>query len=483
MSRMVITVTPHHPLSEKLKKYAQRPDQPSTAKRTNSDTPEDDAQKPHGLRQKLVAAFSKLLLRRLKSRSQKRNEDEEVKEEEPPTLNHDPFGALPIEIQLKIVCNLSFDDILYLRQACKAVNQMIMTNEQTIVRDQILTKVPPYIIKLYPPLGRMKLRFLAGLAHRQMVCKQLAELVADHIEKELLRLRTPRARKEFEPRKQRIRKKMVPMLFTLFHHFELFRSVYVEHLVSHDTPMQPTDWERETLRLYSSQDLLRAHMMYEFLCQCFALRLRPPTYAGRLERYFRGWHEHVEISNDSVAKLIVIGGLREMARIWQIEDFNERLYKLEAWVVGLYSRANGSVRGIRYMYNSYARSLMTRMDWWHEEPYLTIPPRQDLPMPILNREALDYILAHLPPLWTIWYPAAERELIDRRVLRFIEDTPDQTQFLLELMRTDDEQVESDSEMDGLLDQRMRERDPDAEVLLLDEMWRIWMPPSRYDDWP
>lgn len=340
-------------------------------------------------------------------------------------------------------------DILSLRRTSKYFNQLITTHEATIVRNQLKSKIPPHIVKLYPPSGphQWTLHFLGGLAHRQMVCTQLAGLIADHIARELFRLKSARCRKKFAPQQRRIQKKMTPLLFTLFHHFETFREAYVRHLVNHDMPMRPTDWEQETLKVYSSQDLLRAYMMYSFLCHSFGRRLRPPSYAGRLEQLLRGWTRD-QPSDDSLAKLIVVGGLREVVRIWSIKNYNERLKKLESWVMGLYSRKNGmtaeAAEAARVAYfsgSTRSRSLLTIFEWYHEGKHLTIPPRNEMPMPFLRRVELDYLLCHLPSLWQIWYPAAEHELIERRVVRIAEEIPDARLFINELMRTDDQPVE------------------------------------------
>lgn len=327
----------------------------------------------------------------------------------------------PAELQLQIVCDLSYSDLLSLRQASRASYQLVAVNEAHIVRHHMAHVVPPHMAKLYRASATAdpSLRFLAGLAKRLDICNSLAGLIAEHMTTFWFRRTTAASKKKFAPQQEVMRRRMVPPLFTLLHHFEKFRDLYITRLAPMTLPadFDPSSWEvweRDTLGDYDDQVLEQAHMMYTVLIESLVRQLRPPSYAGRLERSLRGWNRHRPPEHQMV-KVILVGGIPEVERILRIKNYNQRLQALDEWL-------DDHTR-FRFM-----NGLLAHVGQG--------PTRVN--RPALTPEQLLLILRSLPvELRLVWRVAVNEELLARGVVRSMADIPPTPTFIHDLIRLDD----------------------------------------------
>ena len=196
-------------------------------------------------------------------------------------------------------------------------------------------------------------------------------------------------------------------------------------------------WEQLTMSQYSSHDLLMAHAMYCLLVDTFERRLRPPSYAGRLERALRGWTRS-RPSDESLSRVMLLGGIEVVERIWRIKNYDERVRTLNNWVKRLDTVADSvspealdSVHFPHALRGTVQRLHMIGVDLFNGEDAIlgqegtnrsrTRGSNCELPMKGLNALALKYILPLVPELWRIWYPAAVFELVRRQVVDWPEE--------------------------------------------------------------
>ncbi|MDA4133440.1 MAG: hypothetical protein OK454_10010, partial [Thaumarchaeota archaeon] len=141
---------------------------------------------------------------------------------------------------------------------------------------------------------------------------------------------------EFAPQRERMRRRLIPLLFTIFHFFETYRDLHIRYLAEHDgrglrqTPYTLNPIEVAIMSMYDDKTLLSVHQVFPLVVSAFLRRLRPPSYAGRVERSLRGYLREKPPDEVHVATLC-IGGLRQVERFWEIKGYNSRRAAVDIW--------------------------------------------------------------------------------------------------------------------------------------------------------
>ncbi len=73
--------------------------------------------------------------------------------------------------------------------------------------------------------------------------------------------------------------------------------------------------------------LLPALQFYRILVSAYRQKLRPPTYAGTIERKIRGW-DRTPASDAEVAQVLIYGGMKEVLRVMSRPTYATRLQAL-----------------------------------------------------------------------------------------------------------------------------------------------------------
>jgi hypothetical protein len=78
---------------------------------------------------------------------------------------------------------------------------------------------------------------------------------------------TPALMKEFEPQHKRMQKRLMPLLFTLFHFFETYRNLHVQHLMEGGITLNRQVYtlnplEVQVMSKYDDFTLLKAHSIW-----------------------------------------------------------------------------------------------------------------------------------------------------------------------------------------------------------------------------
>jgi hypothetical protein len=397
---------------------------------------------------------------------------------------------LPNELQIQIINSLPLADVLNLRLASKSWHTLITLNEAPIVRYHLDHHIPAYALRLYPAPDPSKISFhhLCSLWHRLHVAAKLSYLMCEWITKELFLRKTKAQRDEFLPQRERMYRRLVPLLFTIFHFFEMYRKLHLQHLLENDgyglrhKPYTINPIEAQIMSMYDDQTLLRVHQVFPLVISSFCRQLRPPSYVGRVERSLRGYLRERPPDEVHVA-ILCFGGLRQVERFWEIKGYNSRRAQVDSWYWALTKEPipeskpkrslmtlgrKKSMAAIKHA--TTAESCATSLNGvgW-ADPGMT--NRHDgngngngnvngfkhtnghasghghglifntslaagMPMSPLSADSTRYLLPDLPQLQSIWLTTAEAMILDRGIVARSQDILRNAQVMLELIRED-----------------------------------------------
>ena len=400
------------------------------------------------------------------------------------------FFGLPVEIQVQIISRLSIPSLLNLRLASKQFCNLVASNESQLVRYHVTNTLPHRVARLYPPPAedKARLHYLCSILHRLNVASKLADLISEHVTKEIFLRTTEEASLHFQPQQNRMRQRLMRRMFTIFHFFERYRELHVNHLISSGTPLSKqaftiNPFERIILEGYPGDDLIEAHEVFPLVISSCSRRLRPPPYASRLERPVKYVLDRP--ADEVHSTILFVGGLRHLCAVWAIKGYNARRMAVDTWY-NLLSRkpaeavANSrkpTIRSFPYLARKStpsislagrSHSIGDEKQWCH--PWYCV--RSDCPlhsgqsgnlpstrlsegppMRSLSKGELQLFLADLPHLSNIWIPTAEAVILDRGIRERPQDIKRNTQVLLDLIREDATDLDESWE-DMLLDPRI-----------------------------
>ncbi|KAK3945242.1 hypothetical protein QBC46DRAFT_114052 [Diplogelasinospora grovesii] len=383
------------------------------------------------------------------------------------------FQYLPNELQVEIIASLPLSDILNLRLASRSLHALISLNEAPIVRYHLEHHIPAYAKRLYPvPEGSsLNFHYLCGIWHRLHVAAKLSYLMCEWISKEIFLRNTPQKEREFAGQKERMRRRLIPLLFTLFHFFETYRDLHLKFLMENDgrgllkEPYTTNPIETQIMNMYDDRTLLRVHEVFPLVISSLCRRLRPPSYVGRVERSLRGYLREKPPDEVHVA-ILCIGGLRQVERIWEVKGYNTRRVAVDNWyssitrdpidtepkkrrgMLGLKRKKSSVAVGKASTSDSAANTRVTGditatiSDGAHSFVFNT-SLSAGMPMGSLTRDQVKMLLPDLPKLQKIWLETAEALILDRKIVERASDIKRNAQILTDLIR--DEGVEEEDQ--------------------------------------
>jgi hypothetical protein len=347
-------------------------------------------------------------------------------------------------------------------------------NESPIARYHIVHSVPAYALRLFPsPVpSRVNLHYLCGLWHRLHVAQKLSVLISEHTAKEIFLRDTEAKWNEFLPQLTRMRRRLMPLIFTMFHFFEKYRELHLQHLQANGVPLRLQPFtlnpiEKQVMDMYDDDLLLTVHQVFPLVLSSFYRRLRPPSYAGRLERSIKGMLKD-KPADEVYATIILVGGLRQAERFWETKGYNTRRAAVDQWF-GLITHDPVQASSQKSILSTIlGRKMATPStdaaivepaastyhdadgcnEWYCVKPSTVGNHRRsnDLvyktslatgpPMSPLPRDQLRLILSDQQPLTSIWLQTAEAVILERKIVENSQKIKRNTQVLLELIRED-----------------------------------------------
>lgn len=398
------------------------------------------------------------------------------------------FLALPNELKIQIIASLPLSDILNMRLASRSWHTMISFNELPITRYHIEHHIPAYALRLYPvpEAAHVNFHYLCGIWHRLHVAAKLAFLICEWIMKEIFLRKTEAQRQEFAQQQERMRRRLIPLLFTVFHFFETYRELHLKFVQEHGYGLSKAPYtinpiEAQIMNMYDDKTLLQVHQIFPLVVASFVRRLRPPSYQGRFERTLRGYLRD-KPADEIFAAALCVGGLRQVERFWEIKGYSARRGAVDKWYTGLTKDAPAEPapladssakprRGFMSMHRKKSNMNVNEHDGFplrrgsdtsgrrpsDANNGMTAagrPPPLDsvvfdtsmaagMPMGPLPREHSRLVTPDVPILQQIWAPAAESLIMNRRIVERPQDIKRNAQVMLELIREDGSAMEDE----------------------------------------
>lgn len=245
------------------------------------------------------------------------------------------FFTLPSDLRVQIIASLHVSDILNLRMASRNWHNLISLNEAPISRTFLqYNPVPPFATCLYPipNPSEINLHYICGLWHRLLVVSKLSTVMTEWVTRDYFLRKTEAQRLEFLPQQDRMRFRLVPLLFTIFHFFEMYRHLHLKRRLD---PLRGEAYtinriELQIMKMYDNETLLQVHQIFPLLVSFLNRRLKPPSYLGHLERSLRGYVQDPPPDHVQVA-ILCVGGLTEVARFSDIKAYDERRKAVDSW--------------------------------------------------------------------------------------------------------------------------------------------------------
>jgi hypothetical protein len=88
--------------------------------------------------------------------------------------------------------------------------------------------------------------------------------------------------------------------------------------------------ESQVMAMYDDQTLLKVHQVFPLIISSISRRLRPPSYAGRIERSIKGYLKD-RPADEVYSSIVLIGGLRQAQRFWETKGYNIRRESVDVW--------------------------------------------------------------------------------------------------------------------------------------------------------
>lgn len=408
------------------------------------------------------------------------------------------FLNLPSELKIQIIALLPLSDVLNLRLASRAWHGLVTLNELPIVRYQLEHEVPAYAKRLYPisDASGYTLHYLCGLWHRLHVAAKLAGRMCDWCTKEIFLKTTRDQVAEFAGQRERMYRRLIPLLFTIFHFFENYRKLHLQYVQEHGHGVERTPYtlnpiEVQIMNMYDDRTLLQVHQVFPMVVASFCRRLRPPSYVGRLEKTIRGYLRE-KPADDVHTAVLCLGGLRQVLRLWEVKGYNTRRGAVDVWYNEISSDGKGSVsspllssskptdatapttttnmankdaktrRGIMSLGRKKssrqirdAHTLKTedapplptgRVSQDHVPTRASLQAQQNfifhtslsagMPMGRLEADQYQLLLSDLPVLQKLWLSTAEALILDRKIVERPVDIKRNAQVMLDLIKED-----------------------------------------------
>jgi hypothetical protein len=275
-------------------------------------------------------------------------------------------------------------------------------------------------------------------------------------------------KREFTPQRERMRRRLIPLLFTIFHFFETYREEHLKFIAQNGygltrVPYTINPVEAKILKMYDDRTLFKVHEVFPLVVSSFLRRLRPPTYVGTLEKTIRGYLKDKPADEVHVAALC-IGGIRQVERFWEVKGYNTRRTAVDVWYNSIVKdqaaeqpqteqKKKRGIMGLGRKKSTVSLGKQAASDSQHGRSSWdgSSPQGADsrannyifhtslsagMPMGNLPRDQLKMLVEDLPRLHEIWLPTAEALILERKIVERPTDIKRNHHLLMELIRED-----------------------------------------------
>ncbi|KAL9622510.1 MAG: hypothetical protein Q9160_003186 [Pyrenula sp. 1 TL-2023] len=204
---------------------------------------------------------------------------------------------------------------------------------------------------------------MLGVWHRQAVVDGACHLVGDFVQEKIYRVKSnAKRRQQFAPRRRSMEEHFRQPMLILFHFFEnTFQGVAVlTEPPDGGHPESVSARPSNCIHKYPSDSLIPAIQLARIFFSVYRQRLRPPSYAGNLERKCRGWNRP-PATRVEMSKVIVYGGLEAMYKIINRPKYTERIDAMHSFLERL-GTGSQTGHGVRASFGSASETMVFNLE-------------------------------------------------------------------------------------------------------------------------
>lgn len=253
------------------------------------------------------------------------------------------FLRLPNELHIHILSELSISDLLSLRRTSHALNDLIASCGPPLVRFWVKHRMGTLHTHLYPPPAPNEacFQYLLAMRRRHIASVRLTRELANFVLRDTLKHTSERQRQMWTS----VYEKMIPLVFGVGYFLEEHRRAILERDLGRIRPRSHIGYdicttsgitreERTILKRLDAPLRLQFFYMYCFIVQVLSRKLRPPTYAGSIEKFLRGWSGQPADEED-IAFVLVLGGIGQVAKLLACPNYSQRRRLLHMFITRL----------------------------------------------------------------------------------------------------------------------------------------------------
>ena len=254
----------------------------------------------------------------------------------------DGFFSMPNEIQVEILCCLQASDILSLRLTSRSMLELLGINASVLTRvilgKSALGNDPFYLKELYPLEKKQEdLSFLLHMMHREKIVSKMIYTIGEYIERKVEGIKTQYGHDEFAPSRDRLQRRLQKPVAIIYHYLEQYRIGLAKRMQDIKTDKTlALSAKKNGIDVYIQEDIVRAvphHLFiqvfnaYRILIAGLRQKVRPPTYAGTIERKLRGW-DGTPATDADVSLIVLCGGMEDILKIMRGRKYSSRMETL-----------------------------------------------------------------------------------------------------------------------------------------------------------
>jgi hypothetical protein len=290
-------------------------------------------------------------------------------------------------------------------------------------------QIPALVLRLYPPevVKGIDLGYIGQVFNRLHVAFKLISLISDRVSEDLFPS-NPSQDPWWAPKQDRMTRRLLPLVFTIGHFFEVFREEYLKYIrengwgISRVSHLR-NDIELDIMSAYDDDLLLRVHQVFPLVLSCFCLRLGQPVLAGSFESSVLRYME--ESRREALVAAFCLGGLWQATKLCTSQDYRPLQKPLIDWFQSLKSNHKWEMLAETSHHTHFQLTPTPDPARNHvAEPHVKeeqILTRSGLsvgsPMPAVSEQDVAYLLPELPILDEIWLEEDKRQLLVRNVVR------------------------------------------------------------------
>jgi hypothetical protein len=309
--------------------------------------------------------------------------------------------------------------MLRLRLVSKQLKELVAKCSSAFIRHYVQHELDSIQLHHFPPPapGKATFKYLIEMHHRKVTSEGLTRLLCDYADKQMNGWVDERKRCKFTKTYDRMREKMIPLIYTLAHFLEEFRLTFIHRAMSRAYP-HPSfkiysggaalwDEQEAVMDRYDPMLLLDCYHVYGFLLQAIEHLVRP-TRKQRLKRRLTRqppWN----IDTQEIANLLVLGGMDQVYGVLRIWRRSKRQAALTNFTKGLDPAADSEWQRNWSRLGIQSRSF---------RPHLAVPN----------------LRLAMPALHLIWVPCALTLMLGKQVIESIDyDTDASAQSVSEFV--------------------------------------------------